>query len=387
MTLTDDTDEATEPRPPAADLLHVDPRKISLVIDSPRLVTKGVTRVADGDWDAPRSFTFEQSVVFRSFEDRFLSARPWQETDFYRRASGQIGDGIHKWECRDVAELDARLENIDRLFETIRRDGYKSQRELVGKSKDEVLVAIRRDGRFMFGNGQHRLSIAKLLRLSSIPVRVVCRHSEWEAFKVDVRRYANEPKRGGKVYQWIDHPDLSDFPAHHGNERMAMIAWALSGRPGNGRELLDIGTHWGTMGRFMESLGYRVTGVESSKSCAKFAAALSVATESAMIVERSSVFDLPGVERFDTILALNIFHHFIKTEELHEQLKGFLQRLNASTIIFEPHRHSPPGQMRNAFRNYAENDFAGFVATHARMKNVQFLGEANDGRPLFLLTR
>ena len=367
-------------------VLWIDPRKISLLLTEPRAITKSDRLIEAGDWDEPQPVTFEQTGVFRAFEEHFLNDRAWQQTDFYKRAARQIERGTMKWGCHNASDLDARLAGIDALFASIQRDGYKTQRELGLKAKDEVIVAIRRDGRFMFGNGQHRLSIAKLLCLKSIPVRVVRSHTDWETFKGLVRSYANDPKRGGKVYQRIDHPDLVNVPAHHGDERMTMIRTALKGKIANGRTLLDIGTHWGTMGRFMETLGYAATGIESNKTCVKFARALAVATESNMRVEQRSIFDLPDVERFDTVLALNIFHHFIKTQELHETLRAFLRRLRASTIIFEPHRHDPPGQMRGAWRNYTPQEFCAFVAENTGLGDIRHIGDAEDGRPLFLLT-
>ena len=90
---------------------------------------------------------------------------------------------------------------------------------------------------------------------------------------------------------------------------------------------------------------------------------------------------------FAVVLALNIFHHFLKTDALHEQLERFLGRLRAEVILFEPHRHDPPGQMTGAFRNYGPDEFVEFVKRHSGMTHGEHLGVARDGRPLYKLSR
>ena len=43
----------------------------------------------------------------------------------------------------------------------------------------EIIVHIARDGSFLFDDGRHRLSIAKILRLTQVPVLVLLRHRDW----------------------------------------------------------------------------------------------------------------------------------------------------------------------------------------------------------------
>ena len=90
----------------------------------------------------------------------------------------------------------------------------------------------------------------------------------------------------------------------------------------------------------------------------------------------------------DVILALNILHHFCKTEALHERLIKLLERMNTADImLFQAHRHDPPGQMEGAFQNYTEDEFLKFIAKHTGLNQSKKLGVASDGRPLFKLWR
>jgi hypothetical protein len=65
-------------------------------------------------------------------------------------------------------------------------NGFKTQKQLrlEGRGKvvpGEIKIDITRDGEFIYENGKHRLSMAKILSLKEIPVQVVVRHKKWQA--------------------------------------------------------------------------------------------------------------------------------------------------------------------------------------------------------------
>jgi len=373
---------------PSVPLLWVDPLRINLIYGAQDLAEAIHFReeVRAGDWDRPAPIRFAQTKLFTALEGHLLLGEPWESTAFFKRVVKAIKRGETKFGCSTEEEFQERRRLIDELYTVIRADGYRTQSELGTRHPhDEIRVAIRRDGRFMFLDGRHRLSIARILGLPEIPVRVTVRHAEWEAFKSEIWEYAR--KRDGRIYQVIDHPDLREIPAHHGSERVDLLTDALSGYDCRKKRLLDIGTHWGFMAMQMEKLGFLPTGVESNARNARFAKRLAVASESGLVVWRGDIFDFPEAEQQQLVLALNIFHHLIKTQERHDRLIRFLRRLTrAEVLFFEPHR-SDSAQLKGAFRNYAEEEFAEFVAEHAGMRDIQHLGTASDGRHLFMLSR
>jgi hypothetical protein len=380
---------AVPPSRPGVDLRWVDPQRINLVFGGTDLPIKEFLRsagpVEPGDWDTPHRQTFAELDIFRAIEARITRGRPWEESDFYERVLRAIAQGKRKWGCTSVEDFQERLTEVDGLIESMRRDGFRTQDQLGGPASHEIEVAIRRDGRLLFLDGRHRLSIARVLGLAEVPVRIVTRHEEWERFKDRIDEYAS--RRGGRIYQAIDHPDLEHIPAHHGTERIGMIRRAFEGYDPRGKKLLDIGTHWGYMAQQMERLGFECTAVEANKTCARFAEAIRVATESRFRVWHGSIFDFEQAEEQDAVLALSIFHHFIKTPELHDELTRFLRRLKAEVMIFEPHLHDPPAQMKGAFRNYPADEFCALVSEHAGFTQTEHLGVAPDGRSLFKLSR
>ncbi|MDQ2050798.1 hypothetical protein RBH26_09905 [Natronolimnohabitans sp. A-GB9] len=157
-------------------------------------------------YDLYRAERFSESVFFESMRAHFADGVDWTETPFVERCLELADDGVPSW--RSLTTRDAILDRcakIDSLYERIKRDGYLTQRELGYDSllgvTDEVLVDIGRDGELLFVNGRHRLAIAKLLGLESIPVGVLVRHRSWMTHR----------ERCARTETVTGHPDLRDL--------------------------------------------------------------------------------------------------------------------------------------------------------------------------------
>ncbi|MXV61222.1 hypothetical protein GS429_03925 [Natronorubrum sp. JWXQ-INN-674] len=148
-----------------------------------------------------------QRTFAKAIEQRFVEDLEWEQTALAERY-----DGL---EFREHAEA------TDRLYQHIREDGYKSQRQLLEEKPDvawdglndamhplanEIAVDIGRNGEILWNMcGQHRLAIAKVLGIDQIPVQVFRRHAEWQAVRDRVRRGEEIPD------ELHDHPDLADL--------------------------------------------------------------------------------------------------------------------------------------------------------------------------------
>lgn len=376
-------------------LLLVDPNKIEMVCTASydlellrRHFREGCfDLVRDGDWDIPTQPNLSESDKYKAFEAFFKEGRPWEETAFYRRVVAEIESGITKWGCRTEADFQERVnQELVSLFENIRDHGYKTRKEQgLPESCDEIRVGIDRHGRFVFLDGAHRLICAKLLNLPSVPVLVVVRHRVWQDFKDDILLYAQEHE--GRIYHQLRHPDLAQIPALHQEDRFPFIVEGLKDLNPPSEELLDIGSHWGGVCCFLEGLGFKVTGVERDLESYQFACKIRNAQEGRYSLWQGSVFDYPEIEKFSVVIALNIFHHFLKTEHLFQRFSEFLPRIKAHTMIFQAHLHEPPGQMAGAYRNDPPNAFVDLICQKAGFHRQRLLGTAWDGRPVFLLQR
>lgn len=166
--------------------------------------------VMPGDWDLREPFAvpaqdqpypreFAEYDLFKAFRDHFEHGACWEETERYGRrivAARQKG-------AVELERVLARLASFDKLYQSIRENGYRSQLALRGKPYinallSEIVVDIGRGGELLFVDGRHRLSIAKLLGVPQVPACVLVRHQEWMEYREAAISSGVMP----------DHPDL-----------------------------------------------------------------------------------------------------------------------------------------------------------------------------------
>lgn len=179
--------------------------------------------VIGGEWDLLER-RFQDSVVHRSFVERFERGRPWKETDLYIDVTRGLSDGERWWRCSTRECFERRCEELDELYDAIEHEGYKTQRELLSRPdttlerrgarnrgpyqilKSEIAVNVGRNGELIFQDGRNRLSIAKILGLEELPVVILVRHEEWQRLRdgiVEGRIRRSELPDGLR-----SHPDL-----------------------------------------------------------------------------------------------------------------------------------------------------------------------------------
>ncbi|WP_255168328.1 hypothetical protein [Natrononativus amylolyticus] len=182
--------------------------------------------VRDGPWDQ-HSRRFEEKPVYSSMVARFQENVDWEETEKYHRYLTKLENHETTKGMTTEADLRVYYRGIDELYERIAAEGYKTQEKLLRESPgrtfesnndslhpllNELRVSIGRDGSFhKRGAGDHRLSIAKVLGLESIPVLVASRHEEWQALRDEIavaKRY-EDLSDDARVH--LDHPDLQDL--------------------------------------------------------------------------------------------------------------------------------------------------------------------------------
>jgi len=168
-------------------------------------VLRNSGRTSSGNWDIKQTFHVRESfdreyyldivyddiklkktTFYNSLLLHFIEDVPWEDTEYYSYLSDVLeADGSVVWGGRQTSKKDLhnRAEEIDTLYQNIRRDGYKTQKELnrslVSRIENEILVDISRSGTPLLVDGKHRLTIAKLLNLDTIPVTVMFVHKNW----------------------------------------------------------------------------------------------------------------------------------------------------------------------------------------------------------------
>lgn len=198
-------------------LIEISPAEIDYVDPLAGSKFKNAGVISGGAWDRTTE-RFEEMDVFRAYEQHFEAGIPWSETEFFARIVDELDDGNERWDCRTRTEFEERCERLDRLYETIETEGYRTQAALLEASttdpikqphplkterlKDEIAVNIGRNGELFFTDGRNRLSIVKLLGLETVPVRVLRRHRGWQEVRDAYARGETLPDH------LTDHPDL-----------------------------------------------------------------------------------------------------------------------------------------------------------------------------------
>lgn len=205
-------------------LLWINPQEIEYGVRRRKLEGINGTllpRILDGDWDQEKISAIEERTRYRSMNQHFREGLEWEKTELYQKRLNEIhetGSTKYGGTVTSQQELDQVFENIDTLYQEIKENGYKTQREIRKKEKivnaqlrpdhyanelNEVIIDIGRNGELLFHENRHRLYIAKILGLEKIPVRVLVRHSEWQ-------KKRNLVVEGPETLpeKFRDHPDI-----------------------------------------------------------------------------------------------------------------------------------------------------------------------------------
>ncbi len=343
--------------------------------------------VKGGEWDRDIK-KFEDTDVYRGFRDHFLMNKPWESTDYYQRVLSQVLSGTQKRGMTDRKDVDNRMTYLDKLYRKIEKSGYRTASDTADDrtaafagDEDEISVRIGRVGGLLFEDGRHRLAIAKLLGVEKIPVKVTVRHQDWFHFLREVHQYADE--HSGEIYNSVHHPDLADIPVVHGAERADLIRKHLSGLSGRA---LDIGCHWGYYCIELAKMGFDCIGIEQSSQHGYFADGLMRASGYKYELRTESIFDTDLSEKFQVVLALYVFHHFLKEEEQLLKLENFLKMLDCEIMIFGSHNDDQPA-MEKAFWNPSSDDMVEWLKDKGGFKTCELLGSESGRRSIYMLKK
>lgn len=362
----------------------IDPERIEYcTLEEFDLSEKG--KVIGGDWDRLKKKVEDQDV-YKAIKDVFIDGKNWESTAFYNNILYEILNVRKRWGCRTKAEWDARLKQIELLYQDIKNHGYKSSKEIFHasdpmKAEDEVSVNIGRNGDLLLNHGRHRLSIAKLLMVPKIPITFMVRHARWVRFKVELLAFIKDT--GGELYHPVTHPDLLDLPVHYDEYRFNVIKENLSTKKG---KLLDIGAYLGYFCHRFEDEGFNCYAVESNQKCAYLMRKLRRAENKKFKIIATSIFEYNNEENldFDVVLALNIFHHFLKNKDTYEKLVALLKRLKMKELFFQAPNPEEP-QMESAYKNYQPNEFVGFILKYSCLNESKLIGVTSDKRCIYRL--
>ena len=335
-------------------------------------------KVYDGNWDD--KLPIEQDFVYESVIQLLRDNIPFSQTPLYLASVEMIKQGYERWGCKTEEEFASREQIIRNTYELVKEYGFKTQQELTdltfnpyqhnGKYMDEPGIFIGHGGRYLYHNGNHRMPIFRLLNIPEIKVKVNARHKEWVDFLLYVKDISYKIWGENKVYQPVNHVDFEHYNTEWSNYRLELIKSNLFPES---KTVLDIGALWGYFSSGLESQGLQCTAVENNKDFAYIMTKLRYAQNKNFEIYEGNIFDLQNT-KYDVILALNIFHHFLKSKEGYDKLTNFLNNLQVKEIYLQTHQPEEK-QMQGAYRNFDSLTFVDYVRINSHLTQYKEIGE------------
>lgn len=202
--------------------IWIDPNDIVAMYDGEFNQKIQMGKIKGGDWDK-KTLSIEEHSTYNGLYQHFYHDKEWEHTIYYQKAVQNIQNGHTVLGYSTVSDFEERLEYVDSLYESIQSKGYRSQKQVTDDDWDpnrhpivtpahtrtgEIGVNVARDGSLLHNDGIHRLSIAKILELETVPVQIIVRHKAWQ----DIRNqfaYGDAPK--DLVEKYGTHSDLRIF--------------------------------------------------------------------------------------------------------------------------------------------------------------------------------
>ncbi|MFP7570347.1 hypothetical protein [Marivita sp. S2033] len=172
--------------PKAQERIWIDPSRLSRIYtrnpaETPDFKRRHSGMVIGGDWDM-QTEPIDQSWKIAACLAHFRNGVPWAKTKVYPKMQAMIGLRGQFDGCRTTDDITARYAAIDVMYADIRQNGFRDKtvwRFGTPRLPEGVFIHIDRNGAPVFGAiGNHRIGIARALRLTRIPAQLGVIHPE-----------------------------------------------------------------------------------------------------------------------------------------------------------------------------------------------------------------
>ncbi len=138
--------------------------------------------IVNGDWDLSR-FPLDEHLKLVSSRMRYVEGLPWDRTPLFQGMMRDVSKGHTPDGCASPADVIARYETLDRVFDEVQRRGRLLTRaempEYFRREHGGILIHLGRDGTFLRASGgMHRFAIARILDLPEIPAQLGVVHPQ-----------------------------------------------------------------------------------------------------------------------------------------------------------------------------------------------------------------
>ncbi|MFX1498781.1 MAG: class I SAM-dependent methyltransferase [Promethearchaeota archaeon] len=352
---------------------EIDIERLQFTINPTRISLKKILESSE-TWDLPKNLVrLEETNEYKLIQTHFLKNVDWQDIEQYNYFIKTNIDADQSNVSVDKFQFEKLLESFDTFYHNLNKS-------IIEKFNKEIKVVIGRFGNYIVVKGIFYVILLKLLQIPSIEIEILKRHSEWINFSTE---FLNFQFIHGGIYQPLIHPDLN-IESLYSDTRFEIIKQNLTFKKGT---ILDIGANLGYFCHKFEDLGFNCYAVEIRPSNVYFMKKLRDIESKHFNIINKSIFDLDLKIEIDIVLALNIFHHFLREKQLYLKLIDFLNQLKMKVMYFQP--HDPDEEiMKNAYKNYNNQQFVNFIIKNSCLNHFEILNEKVEGknRPIYKLS-
>ena len=154
------------------------------------------------DWDRLKLLPKKHDELVQAFEGG-IEKQGWFSDTRHRQRQDDAG-GSHRLQWQ------GELRRYAAMYHDFRAGQFRIPQRW-GSSVDPFFVCIGADGEFIFTTGKHRLALAKVAGLKSIPARISARHVKWQKLRESVASDLQSGVPSSEVGVDLAHPDFSDI--------------------------------------------------------------------------------------------------------------------------------------------------------------------------------
>lgn len=166
-------------------IVMIDPKKVKYY-DTERFFSSFYF-IQAGNWDLKKA-SLSDKLQYKIVQELFVEGKDIKELTCFNDLLLKAKSANSSMSMEDASELVLKkYQKLQNIYQKIKKNGYKTQKEL-NKScinrfntwYDEIRVSIDRNGEYILsGSGNHRLMIAKLLKLDLVPAILVRIHHDY----------------------------------------------------------------------------------------------------------------------------------------------------------------------------------------------------------------
>lgn len=374
-------------------IYFINPEQIQFFLRNKRFFKwRNSTRILDGDWDLTKK-PFEELISYQTTREIFEKGKRWDETKLYYYLPDKVSNGKEKWRFKNEKARDSWLAITEQLYKGIKKFGYKNQSELYSFKKrlvpkkwtpiiDEITVAIDRDGQFLFINGKHRLSVAKVLKIPEIPVVVLIRHKKWLEFRKKLLKFSKKSPQNKLEFDF-NHPDLQDIPTNYDNSCFQII---IQNKVLSKGTVLDLSPNLGIFCHKFEDIGYRCYALEENHRTDYFLRKIKkVENKNFEIISNEDFINTAtNILNFDLALKLNVPRNAEVNGNGFQNFLAVINSIKVKELIigFSEPKFSEDSEKK---QDYNQDKILDFLKEKSYFKKAEFIGRSDSNLMLFKL--